>query len=535
MAEPSECARPTARRPSPPGPPQPAGHTEPVAPARGRPSAATPPDGSPPPAGLDTRLVALGTVVVLGTLMSTLSTTIVNVATRTLGREFDTSITTVQWVLTGYLLAFASVIPMAGWAAERFGAKRVWIGALLLFMTGSALSGSAWSVGALIAFQILQGIAGGTLVPVGQAILTQAAGPLRMGRVMGMIAVPLLMGSLSGPVVGGVIISAVGWRWIFLVNLPIGALAVVAARRLLPRSRPQPSNHLDLLGLVLLCSGVAIFVYGASEAGVVGGFGNPRALIGMALGVALVGFYVPHARRQGPRALIDLALFRERSFSASASTLLMVSITRYGVLILMPLYWQVLRGESPFNTGLLLIPQTAGAAAAMPLAGWVADRAGVRVVVPVGILVGMMGTLAFSRLGADASLTVSSCALFLIGLGLGATVVPTTVAAYVTLPASAIPRATSTINTIQQLGGSIGTALLAVVLQRAISTEVPHFGGSALGPLPPGVRAQMEPALERAFGHTFWIAAALIAASLLPTLWLPRIARPVARSAMTDR
>lgn len=484
---------------------------------------------------LDSRLVALGTVVVLGTLLSSLGTTIVNVATRTLGREFDAPITTVQWVLTGYLLAYASTIPVAGWAAERFGAKRVWMGALLLFMACAALSGTAWSVGALIVFQTIQGIGAGLVVPVGQTILTRAAGPLRMGRVMGMIAVPLLMGSLAGPVVGGLIISAAGWRWIFFLNLPLGLIAILTARRLLPAGRPQPGHDLDLRGLILLCLGVAIFIYGTSEAGVDGGFSSPRAMAGLAVGAVLVVLYVAHAFARADRALIDLALFRARPFMASASTSLMISITRYGVLILMPLYWQVLRGQTPLSTGLLLMPQTLGAAAAMPLSGWVADRAGARVVVPVGILVGMLGTLAYSQFGVQTPVLLCSGALFLIGLGLGATVVPTTVAAYVTLSSAAIPRATSAINTIQQLGGSIGTALLAVILQRSITAEVPGLTRSALGPMSADARAGIGSALERAFGHTFWFAAALIAITLIPAMWLPHAARAAQRSAVAER
>jgi EmrB/QacA subfamily drug resistance transporter len=532
MTEPAECARPTARRPTPPE--RLPDHT---ALEGGRqPPPATAASASKSESGpmLDRRLVVLGVVVVLGTLMSSLSTTIVNVATRTLGSQFGAPLTTVQWVLTGYFLAFASTIPTAGWAAERFGAKRVWIGALLLFMTGSLLSGLAWSVGALITFQTLQGVGAGLLVPVGQTILAQAAGPLRMGRVMGMIATPLLMGGLAGPVIGGVIISAAGWRWIFFLNLPLGLIAVLTARRLLPRSEGRPGHQLDLRGLILLCSGVAIFVYGMSEAGVDGGFNSPVVLIGLGGGALLVISYVAYAAGRGDRALINIGLFRERPFMAATSTMLMLQITRYGVLILMPLYWQILRGQSPFTTGLLLMPQTFGAAAAMPLAGWVADRAGARIVVPTGILVGMLGALAYSQLGRNTPVIVCAGAVFLIGLGLGATVVPTTVAAYVMLPTSAIPRASCALNTIQQLGGSIGTALLAVVLQRSIAAEAPGLGHSALGPLPPDARAHLAPALERAFGHTFWIAAALIACTLIPAMWLPRRSRAVRHSAVAE-
>ncbi|HZB33158.1 MAG TPA: MDR family MFS transporter [Streptosporangiaceae bacterium] len=526
MMEPAECARPTARRPTPPERP-----SEHAAPEGGR---QPPADPTPEPA-LGGRLVALGVVVVLGTSMATISTTIVNVATRTLGGEFGAPLTTVQWVLTAYFLAFASTIPTAGWAAERFGAKRVLMGALLLFMTGAALSGSAWSIGALIAFQTVQGVGAGLIVPTGQAILAQAAGPLRMGRVMGMIAAPMLMGSLAGPVIGGLIISAAGWRWIFFLNVPLGLTAVVAAGRLLPRTETRPGHQLDLRGLLLLCSGVAVIVHGTSGLGADGGFGSPLPLIELGVGALLVTLYGVHARFRRDRALISLALFRERAFKAAASTILMLQMTRFGLLILLPLYWQILRGQAPFATGLLLMPQTLGAAAAMPLAGWVADRAGPRIVVPTGLLVGMLGAIAFSQLGVNTPILVCAGAMFLMGLGLGAAVVPTTVAAYVTLPASALPRASCAMNTLQQLGSCIGTALVAVILQRSIAAEAPGLGASALGPLPPEGRADFVPALERAFGQTFWITAILIAVTLIPAMWLPRRSRSARRNAATER
>jgi len=160
-------------------------------------------------------------------------------------------------VLTGYMLAFATVIPLTGWAAERFGAKRVWLTALLLFLTGSVLAGAAWSIGSLIAFRVLQGLGAGMILPVGQTILAQAAGPRRMGRVMSVVGVPMLLAPVFGPVIGGTIIDAASWRWIFFINLPVGAVAVAAAWRLLPDARPQQGQRLDLRGLLLLSPGAA--------------------------------------------------------------------------------------------------------------------------------------------------------------------------------------------------------------------------------------------------------------------------------------
>ncbi|HEY7484840.1 MAG TPA: DHA2 family efflux MFS transporter permease subunit [Streptosporangiaceae bacterium] len=471
------------------------------------------------------RLVALGTVVVLGIIMSILDATIVNVATRTLGETFHTSISTIQWVLTGYLLAFAAVIPITGWASERFGAKRVWIAALLLFTAGSALSGAAWSVGALIAFRLVQGIGGGIILPVGQTILGQAAGPQRMGRVMSAIGIPLLMGSVAGPVIGGLIIDTIGWRWIFFVNLPLGVVAVVAALRLLPKSAPQPRQRLDVRGLALLSSGVAAFIYGMSEAGAHGGFGGARALAGMVIGAALVVLYVVHAYVRGEGALIDVSLFRRRDFAAAAATNLAVAVALFGVLVLLPLYWQVVRGESPLATGLLLMPQALGAAAAMPLAGRLTDKVGAGVVVPVGIVLGLIGTGVYTQVGSHTSHAVLFGALFVIGLGLGTTIMPAMAAAYAALPRAAMPRATSALNTIQRIGASIGTAVLAVVLQRAITADAPGLGGAALGPLPSGARTQVAEALAHAFDQAYWVAFALMIVAIVPALLLPRTAK----------
>jgi EmrB/QacA subfamily drug resistance transporter len=484
-----------------------------------------PTTANPPDAALNRRLIVLGTVVVLGTIMSILDATIVNVATRTLGEDFNTSIATIQWVLTGYLLAFAGVIPITGWAGERFGAKRVWIGALLLFVAGSALSGVAWSAGSLIAFRVLQGIGGGMILPIGQTILAQAAGPQRMGRVMSMIGIPLLLGSVTGPVIGGLLVSTVSWRWIFFVNLPLGAVAVLAAWRLLPETPARPGNRLDLRGLILLSSGVATFVYGMSEAGAHGGFGNATTVACLAAGTTLVALYGVHARARGANALIDISLFRERGFAAAAVTNLVVAIALFGMLVLLPLYWQIVRGESALATGVLLMPQALGAAAAMPLAGRLTDKLGAGVVVPAGVVLGLLGTVVYTQIGSDTSYALIAGALFLIGLGLGATIMPSMAAAYQALPRAAMPRATSAINTIQRLGASIGTAVLAVVLQRAIAAEVPQLGAAALGPLPPGTRAQVAPALADAFASTFWVAFALTVASVVPALLLPRTRR----------
>jgi EmrB/QacA subfamily drug resistance transporter len=480
--------------------------------------------GSEQRGGLDREILLLGAVVVLGTIMTILDVTIVNVAVPTLGAEYGTSIATIQWVLTGYMLAFASVIPLAGWATERFGAKHVWLASLGLFMLGSALAAAAWSIGSLIACRVIQGLGAGTILPVGQTMLAQAAGPQRMGRVMSVIGVPMLLGPILGPVIGGAIVDQVSWRWIFLVNLPVGALALVLAHRLLPDAQPRLGQRLDLRGLALLSPGIAVLLYGVSEAGSEGGFSNARTVVATLVGVALVAGFVWHAIGAGKDALIDLTLFTRRGFAVAAATNFVLGLALFGALILLPLYYQLVRRESPLDTGLLLAPQGLGAAVAMPLAGSLTDRHGARRVVPAGMVVALLGTLAFLAVGADTSYALLSVALFLIGAGLGSTIMPSMAVAFTSISRDAVPRASSALNAIQRIAGAIGTAMFAIVLQRQIENGVPSLQGGIgeLARLRPAAQARLAPALADAFGQTFWLAVVLILVALVPALLLPR-------------
>jgi EmrB/QacA subfamily drug resistance transporter len=465
--------------------------------------------------------VLLGAVFVLGAIMTVLDLTIVNVAVPTIGRELGTSISSIQWVMTGYMLAFASVIPLAGWASERFGAKRVWTCSLLLFMLGSVLAGAAWSMGSLIAFRVLQGTGAGMILPVGQTILAQAAGPQRMGRMMSLVGVPMLLGPILGNVVGGAIVDQISWRWIFYINLPVGLAAVFAAQQLLPEAKPRLGSRLDLRGLLLLSPGIAVFLYAMTEAGNRGGFGNTRTIALAAVGLALVGRFVWHAGRRGRAALLDLSLFRRRGFAAGAALNFLLIGALFGSLLLLPLYYQLVRHESPLDVGLLLVPQGVGAALAMPLAGWLTDTIGPRAVVSVGIVVAALGTLAYTQVGAHTSYLYLGFALLVVGLGIGSTIAPSMAAAYQPLAHDETPRATSALNVVQRVAGAIGTAVLAIVLQREIATNIPHFKGGLQGLGARSGEPQQRTLVAHAFGTTFWIAFGLIAASLAAALLLP--------------
>ena len=481
---------------------------------------------------LTPEIVTLAAVVVLGSIMTILDATIVNVALPTLGREFWTSISVIQWVPTIYLLAFASVIPLTGWASERFGARRVWLASLAVFMLGSLLCGLAGSVTELIVFRVLQGLGGGMIMPVGQAILARAAGPARIGRVMSIVGVPLLLGPVVGPVIGGAIVSSASWRWIFFVNLPVGAAALALALWLLPPVPARRQARLDVLGLVLASGGIAALIYGLGRVATGGASHSPVPLAAVVAGIVLVASFCIRALRT-PQPLIDVRLFARRGFAAAALTNLVLGMALFGVSLLLPLYFEIVRGRTPLQTGLLLVPQGLGAALAMPAAGSLTDKIGARPVVVTGIGLALAGTAAYTQLTAATSYWYLAGALLLIGAGLGATITPSMAAAFQAAGRAAIGSATSAIGTIQRLAGSLGTALLAVTLQRAMAAGLPGFGGgiAQAGALAAG-RPSALPVLAHAFGVTFWLALALTAAALVPALLLPGgPARPAPQSA----
>ncbi|MGX6447707.1 DHA2 family efflux MFS transporter permease subunit, partial [Patulibacter sp. S7RM1-6] len=464
------------------------------------------------PDRLDAGLVRLALVVLLGAVVAQLDATIVSVAIDTLGRDLDASVSSIQWVTTGYLLALALMLPVSGWAVQRFGAKPVWLFALAAFLGGSVLCGLAWDTASLVAFRVVQGVGGGILVPTMQTILAQAAGPRRMGRLMGTIAIPVALAPVLGPVIGGLIVSNVSWRWIFFVNVPVCLAAIVLAWRVMPRSVPRPTQRLDVLGLALLSPGLAAFVYGCSRAGSHGGFGNADVLAWVAAGLALLAAFAVHALRTRHEPLVDLRLFRSRAFTGSSTLMLLFGGSLFGAMFLLPLYFQQARDASALQAGLLLAPQGLGMMVALVLANRVAERVGARWTVLGGIALSALGTIAYATVGAETSEVLLGASLVVRGMGLGAALVPVLGAAYHGLGREDVPRATTAVRIFQQIGGSLGTAVLAVVLQHAIAADPADVAG--------------------AFGDAFAWTLVLTAAAALPALLLPGREAPEGGSAV---
>jgi EmrB/QacA subfamily drug resistance transporter len=452
-------------------------------------------------------------VIVLGSIMSVIDTTIVNIALASLSRDLHTPLNSVQWVITGYLLALAAVIPLTAWAVRRYSAYRIYIIALVLFTAGSALCGLASSIGELIAFRAVQGIGGGMLLPTGMTILVKAVGRENLPKVMSFIGVPTVLAPVFGPTLGGLLLQSVGWHAIFLVNVPIGIVTFFVARKLLPRDKVEPGDagRLDWPGLLLSGAGTVGIAYGLSESATAGNFTSLSVVLPVVVGVLLLVFFVLRSRRIA-EPLLDLRLYRIKAYSAASLVFFCLGAGLFGALILLPLYFQVARGYDAIHTGLLLIPQGIGSAIGMNRSSTATHRFGAGLTSLVGCLILAAGTVPFLFVNATTSFTIIGVAMIVRGAGVGLAFMPAMTAAFSVLSHDQVNDASPQLNVIQRVGGSLGTAVIAVVLENKLTHLGSHAGSNAVA---------------AAFAQTYWWVMILIFASLVPTVFLWRIERKV--------
>jgi EmrB/QacA subfamily drug resistance transporter len=454
-------------------------------------------------------------VAMLGAVMSILDTTIVNVALATLSEDLHSDLATIQWVVTGYMLSLAAVIPVTGWASRRFGSKRVFLVSLSLFTIGSLLCGLSTSVTELIVFRVVQGAGGGMIMPIAQMIMADTAGPKRMGRVMGLVAVPMMLAPTLGPLLGGVIIEGLSWHWIFYVNIVVAAVAIPLAMKLLPAKAGEKTDKLDSLGLALMSIGLVAVTYGLAEAGTYGSFTNAHVWMPVAVGAILIaGFAFRALRIDNP--LLDLRLYRSRHFSAASIVMFALGAAVFGAMILIPLYWQDVRGFSVIETALLTGPQGLGMAFAMPIAARMTERYGGGPVALVGVIVTAVMTIPFALIGAHTSVAWLCIAMIARGAGMGASFMPAMTAAFAALDRSEVSHATPQLNVLNRVGGSIGTTVLAVVLANGLRD------------------AHTQSAAADAYGTAFWWSVGMALAAIIPCVVLMRAeasARKAAKAA----
>jgi EmrB/QacA subfamily drug resistance transporter len=424
--------------------------------------------------GVDPKVLKTALILVVGALAVVFDTTIVSVALHQLATSLDVPVSTIQWVTTGYMLALGAAVPLSTWALARFGGKRVWMLALTVFLAGSVGSSLAWDAGSLIGWRVLQGLGGGLMLPVMTTLIMQAAGGRALGRTMTWVALPGLLGPILGPLAGGAIITDFSWRFMFWVNVPFCVAGLILAGRYLADDRPAASAarpRLDVWGLVLLVPGIVGVLLGLSNTGV-DGFGDPVVLVPLVAGVAFLIAFTGYAlRHRDP--LVDIRLLAARSVGSSTAVLFLSGFSLFGAMLLLPLYYQEVRGVSALTAGLMLVPQGIGALLSRQIAGPLTDRIGAQSIAVVGFVVVAAATVPFAFVDAASDGRLLALWLLIRGIGLGAVTMPVMTASYVGLAQAEIGHASVLTRIAQQVGGSFGTAVLAVVLEQSVAGAGP--------------------------------------------------------------
>jgi len=458
-----------------------------------------------PAAGkLDPAVVRTALILVVGGLAVVFDTTIVSVALHTLSVKLGTSVTTIQWVSTGYLLALGIAVPLSTWGLQRFGGKRLWIFSLAVFLAGSAGSSLAWDVGSLIGWRVVQGIGGGLMLPLMTTLVFQAAGGKSLGRLVTYVALPALLGPILGPLIGGAILTHLSWRFMFWVNVPFCVIGILLAWRYLNTgapARPGPGKpRLDVPGLLLIAPGTSAVLLGLANAGTAAGFAHPDVIVPLVAGVALLAAFTGYALRNS-HPLVEVRLLARRPVGSSSAVLFFSGFSLYGAMLLLPLYYQDVRGTTALAAGAMLVPQGIGTLLSRTVAGSNIDRFGSRVIALAGFAIVAAATVPFALARPHTSEWLLAVWMAIRGFGLGAVTMPVIVAGYIGLDKQQIPHSSVLTRTAQQIGGAFGTAVLAVILQGAIATH--------------------PVTLADAFHVAFWWSAGFSAVAVLLSLWLP--------------
>jgi len=442
-------------------------------------------------------LVAI--VVILGAFMSVLDQTVVNIAIPRLQNAFGADIHSVQWVVTAYLLTQGAMTPTASYLANNVGIKRSFILSLIAFTLGSLLCGLSWSLPMLILFRVVQGLGGAVLLPLSFTMLFREFAPGERGLALGTLGIPTLLAPALGPILGGYIVTFASWQLIFFINIPIGIVAVILATLFLREARAPERSRFDLPGFITAAYGLAALLYAFSET-TTAGWGSVKVLGFLFSGalslIAFIAIEITTVNRGG-KPLLDLRLFTNRSFAAGNIALVFVIFGLFGSFFLIPIYLQVLRGQSAFQAGLILLPQALAAMVSVVVGGRLVDRIGVKAVVIPGLLLLGFATWQLTFITLNSPFWWLQLLLVLLGLSLGLTGQPLVVAALADVSEAQQVADASTITTVtRSVAASMGVALLATYVQTQTKVHFTHLAEQVTASSPLG---QLLPRLQGLF------------------------------------
>ena len=454
---------------------------------------------------LDPMMLKVSIILVFGSLAPLLDSTMVNVAIKTIAGEFNSTVSVIQWVITGYVLAMAIAVPVSGWAINRFGGKRLYEFSLILFFVGSVLSSLSWNIGTLIGFRLLQGIGAGLLMPTMTNMLVQISGGRNIGYMASIVSLPMLLAPILGPVLGGIIVNSLGWRWIFYVNIPVTIIALLLAFWGIPEGSPtEEKQPLDIIGILLLSPAFALLIYGIAQIASHGGLNSSAVFVPVVAGLLVMAAFIFYALNTRISPVLDLHLFQSPNFSATSVLLFMSGIITNGGMLLLPLFYQQVRGESVLYAGLMLIPQGIGMLLTRTQMGKLTDRIGARPIVMVSLIITAVGTLPFAFADSGTNAILLGAALLIRGAGLGGVFIPLMVSAYVGLGSEQIPHASIATRILQTIGGAFGSAVLATIVEQQLASRSAS-----------GIQNVVS-----AYNVAFWWSVGFTILSVIPTLFL---------------
>ncbi|MCC3373602.1 MDR family MFS transporter [Cohnella sp. REN36] len=413
------------------------------------------PSASDSPFSIRSILAPLITVII-GMFMVILDSTLVNVALHELEQELRSSLSTIQWTVTGYTLALSAVIPIAGWMMDKFGTKRIFLFTIALFTIGSALCATAQSIEQLIIYRIIQGLGGGMVIPIGMAIIFRLAPPERRGAVMAMIGIPMLVAPALGPVLSGWLIGFASWHWLFWINVPIGVIGVLIGIKHLPMFEQNKALALDIPGMILAPVAFTMLAFSVSEGGRTGWTSN-LALSGLLIGgIALLLFIFVELRHKQP--LLELRVFRSSGFTRGILLMWIAQICLFSVTILVPLFLQSVKHFTPLQTGLTVLPQAIAAMIFMSIGGTLYDKFGARPLTISGFSIVAGALFLFSLIDLDTPIIMVLVPLFMMGTGMGLTVMTLETYVLSSAPPTLVNRVTPLTTATLQVATSFAVA-----------------------------------------------------------------------------
>lgn len=443
--------------------------------------------------------------VASGMFLVILDSTIMNVAVPKFVSAFHTNLSIIQWVITAYTLSLSAVIPLAGWFSDRFSPKRMFMTSIVLFVVASVLCALAQTPEQLILFRIIQGLGGGMVAPIGIATTFSISPPDKRGSVMGILGIPMLLAPILGPILSGWLIEYMNWHWIFLINVPVGLIALLMAWRYLPTAKPRHNSKLDVVGALLAPVSFASLVFAVHQGGEKG-WSDIWTLVSFVCGILLLAIFIWHELRQ-KYPLLELRVFRSPAFTHGIIVAWLNQIALFGSILLFPLFLQQAKGLSPLEAGLYVIPQAILSTIGINVGGKLFDRFGVRPIALIGILSLSGSLLALTQITAHTSPLYIMCSFAFAGLGQGLTLMQINTHVLKSAPKELVSRVTPITTSAQQIMSSFGVTITMAFLSGQIRKLPVDHTLDELG---------------HAFGSTFWITFGFAVAALVLSLFFAK-------------